>query len=157
MPMTQVKGQLRETAERLAGGRNANWELGAVTTLFGDRVTPGMIAPRPGALAFRGEACLPQSLRAHFGHEANHAHRAELFRRIDATRIGELGAAEDKTLRSVEVAVPLTISGQLELIGDVGGLDWLALLDAAAAATLAFGKLKADGYGRALAKLEATS
>ena len=81
-----------------------------------------------------------------------------LYRRIAATRIDDRGAAADRTLRYVEAAAPVKLIGRLEWVAsDPPDIDWIALLDAACAATLAFGKLKLDGYGTAIASATPTS
>jgi hypothetical protein len=155
MPMTQVKGQLRETAERLEAVGAPAWPEGSVQKLFGQRSDPD--APDEGlqraALLFRGDARLPDDLRAWLSHPQQAQHREKLFRRLSATAINEMGVATDRTLRAVEAAVPVTLHGRVEWrVGDpVAG--WIEALDAACAATVAFGKLKADGYGRAVARV----
>jgi hypothetical protein len=155
MPMTQVKGQLRETAQRLAAGGVGPWsEPGLVTRLFGGRGEgddPGLGGGPDAALAFRGEARLPSDLRAWL---VDNDRGAELFVRLAATAIGERGAAVDHTLRAVEAVVPLTLEGKVEWIAaDPPLAHWTQALDLACAATLAFGKLKADGYGRVIARV----
>jgi hypothetical protein len=167
MPMTQVKGQLRETAERLARGGDAGWNAQLVELLFGSRAAGGgdirelgVADTRSvqGALGFRGDARLSATLCEVLRGEEGKPSRLLLFRRLAATRIDDRGVAEDKSLRAVEAVVPVTLEGQVELILDLPqDIDWVRLLDAACAATLAFGKLKADGYGRAIAMVEARS
>ncbi|MGD1037080.1 MAG: hypothetical protein ABR878_07760 [Roseiarcus sp.] len=153
MAMSQVKGQLRETAERLASIGAAGWLQDIVEQLFGYRssAAAGAIDHRhqAGALAFRGEAKLEAAARAAMGPDE----RAKLFRRLAATKINPLGVAEDKTLRAIEAVVPLELVGIIEIEGEAPA-NWVELIEAACAATLAFGKLKADGYGRAIASLE---
>lgn len=156
MPMSQVKGQLRETAERLADGRCAGWTHDRIEVLFGGRATSDerpRAGDRQGALSFQGDARLLAATRRALRDDPTlQTHR--LVRRVAATRIGTLGVADDKTLRAVEAVVPATLEGMIAWI-DAGPPDpgWATLLDAACAATLAFGKLKADGYGRATASL----
>lgn len=159
MPMSQIKGQLRESATRLALAGAGGWSDVAVRRLFGYRSQRDGFDPDHGAaaLAFRGDARIAPQARA----AITPSDRDRLFRRLAATKIDERGVAHDKTLRAVEAAIPLELVGEIECVGDVrveGGppLDWVALLDTAAAATLAFGKLKADGYGRAIAFVEET-
>ena len=153
MPMSQVKGQLRETGARLAAGRSAGWTSTRLETLFGTRTRPrtdqmGSEDTNAGSLAFRGEARLPDAIRA-----ALRADRERLFRRLAATRIDDNGVAEDKTLRAIEAVVPLTLEGAVVWIGTAPPpKDWVHWLDEICAATLAFGKLKTDGYGRAIAE-----
>lgn len=152
--MSQVKGQLRETAERLAAGGCAGWTTAHVNSLFGHRTQQGDPAPpkkADGALAFPGEARLPPALIA----QLSPADKKALIRRLSATRINDRGVADDKTLRTLEVAVPVAVSGRVSWISPEPVLaNWLDLLDAACAATVSFGKLKTDGFGRAIASLE---
>ncbi len=153
MAMSQIKGQLRETAERLATFGAGGWTAELVTKTFGYRSTApvGTIdrGHGAGALAFRGDARIPAPARAAIANMTKEQ-RPHLFRRVAATKINDLGVAEDKTLRAIEAAVPLELIGRIEVV-DAAPAAWVELLDAAAAATLAFGKLKADGYGRAAA------
>ena len=155
IPMSQVKGTLRETAERLADGGRAGWSDDLVQRLFGARpeVSGGS---SEGAVAFQGDAEIPASDRGGLaGIDPRARRRREvLYRRIASTRIDERGAATDRTLRYFEAAAPVRLIGRLEWIAaDPPDPDWIALLDAACAATLAFGKLKADGYGAAIASI----
>ena len=153
MPMSQVKGALRETAERLAKIGRAGWNRSRVGRVFGERADKAGLSA-PGAVAFLGEAVIAESDRTGIAEDAAHERRGMLYRRIASTAIDEQGTARDRTLRYVEAAVPVTLKGQLEWIAkDPPDLDWVALLDAAAAATVAFGKLKSDGYGAALASV----
>lgn len=164
MPPTQVKGQLRESAARLAKGCVSGWTPELITTLFGS--APDHDRERihdvkdfhsdqsiPGLLAFRGDARLEATELATFRPKERTAWRAQLFRRIASTRIDVNGTAEDRTLRSVEAVVPLTLVAEIECLDPGQCQDWVRLLDAAAGVTLAFGKMKADGYGRAIAKV----
>ncbi|HRJ60956.1 MAG TPA: hypothetical protein PKZ99_07225 [Azospirillaceae bacterium] len=154
MPMSQIKGTLRETAERLAAGGQAGWNPALVTRLFGYRPRMGETAAPPkdgqGALRFPGQARLPTKDR-------NPDRKPDLFQPLAATRIDKYGVADNMTLRAVEAAKPLILEGRVEWNADFpepADTYWPELIDAACAATLAFGKLKTDGYGRAVAWLE---
>ena len=156
MPMTQVKGALRETADRLAAAGRAGWSGEKVARLFGGRAEDDGRSSA-GAVAFLGDARLPEADRAGLVGDAAARGRAMLYRRIAATAVDERGAARDRTLRYVEAAAPVTLEGRLEwTAAGSPDADWVALLDAAAAATAAFGKAKADGYGAALARAAPT-
>ena len=157
MPMSQVKGTLRETAERLAVGSRAGWCDELVTRIFGARTeVSGAISE--GAVAFLGDAETPANDRKGLVGPCAHQRRKALYRRIAATQIDDRGAAADRSLRYVEAAVPVRLTGRLEWIAtDSPGVDWIALLDAACAATPAFGKLKLDGYGAAIASVSGVS
>ena len=155
MPMSQVKGTLRETAERLAGAGRAGWCDDVVDRFFGARAEENG-GSSEGAVAFLGDAEMSSADRQGLvGPEPETRRcRAELYRRIAATSVDDLGVAADRSLRYVEAAVPVGLSGRLEWIAaDPPDPNWIALLDAACAATLAFGKLKLDGYGAAIASV----
>lgn len=154
MPMSQIKGTLRQTAERLAGAGRAGWTGGLVTRLFGGPAEEDGRSVR-GAVAFLGDARIPEKDRAGLAGNEACKRRGMLCRPIAATEIDKRGAAADRTLRYVEAAAPVTLAGRLEWAEEEppGDVDWAALLDAAAAATVAFGKMKADGYGAALARV----
>lgn len=140
MQMSQIKGTLRETARRL-------WAPGVVDALFGN--DEGLLSSS-SPLAFRGRASLQDHVRAWF--RENTEARQQLFRQVAATKIDEMGVAHDRTLRRIQVAVPLTIEGRVEWRGPANPpADWVESLDEVCAATLAFGKGKADGFGRAIA------
>lgn len=153
MPMSQVKGTLRETAERLAGAGQAGWSGALVTRLFGGPADDDGRSVQ-GAVAFRGDARIPEADRAGLAGDDARGRRGMLYRRIASTAVDERGAAMDRTLRFVEAAAPVTLAARLEWAAEEPpDADWAALLDAAAAATVAFGKMKADGYGAALARV----
>jgi hypothetical protein len=140
LPMTMVRGQLRDTATAVHGELNDD-----LKTLFG-------LEGHTGALRFIGEARLPAGARAWF--RANPEARAQLFRRLPSTKISKTGVAEDKTLRSIEACVPLTLTGEVELdqAEDVAvGDSWIDLLDQLCAATLFIGREKTNGLGRVIA------
>lgn len=148
MPMSQVKGVLRETADRLADLGAAGWSHDRVLRLFGKR--PGERGP-DGAVAFLADAVLPASLRGRL-------RPVDLFDRVASTAIDESGVADDRTLRAIETAAPFPLEGALEWIArEEPDADWIELLDATAAATLAFGAGKNDGYGAAVARVEPTA
>ena len=155
MPMTQIKGQLRETANRLATAGHAGWTEDHVLDLFGTRTIAGTDLlghddTQSGMLGFRGEARLPRAVHALL---CKGKQSECLFRRLAATKIDEDGVAQDKTLRAIEAVVPLMLEGTVAWIGATPpAAGWIDRLDELCAATLAFGKLKADGYGRAIAE-----
>lgn len=140
LPMTMVRGQLRDTALSVHGELS-----GDLKTLFGKE-------DHTGALRFIGEARLPEGERAWF--RAHPEARAQLFRRLPSTKINLRGVAEDKTLRSIEACVPLTLNGEVELdlaSGVAIETNWTDLLDQLCAATLFIGREKTNGLGRVIA------
>ena len=150
MDMTEVKGTLRESAELLAETGSGGWTHDHVALLFGGRSEDGD-AGQPAALEFVGQARMVESQRRA---AASTRARAALFRRIPATAINDNGVAQNRTLRYLEGAAPVTLCGLIQRTGALpSDLDWPALLDIAAAATPAFGKAKNNGFGRALARV----
>lgn len=150
MPMTEIKGSLREVAVRLADDLVAGWTPDLVNTLFGERTEDGGKG-REAEVEFIGNARMSQADKAIDGLADN---TTILFRRIAATKINRNGVAEDKTLRFTECAVPVRIEGVIKWRARTAPpANWIELLDAAAAAILAFGKLKNDGNGRAVAEI----
>ena len=148
MPMSEIKGTLRETAEMLAR-ENCGWTDDDIQLLFGPRTEDGDDG-QGGALSFGYEACVSADYRAHLGGEIE-----LLFERIPSTRINEAGVAADQTLRAIEAAVPLKIEGRVNWDSkEAPPTNWIDLLDMAAAATPAFGKGKFDGFGKAIATVQ---
>lgn len=148
MPLTQIKGTLRESAERLADENIGGWTPGLVDALFGPR-TEDENDYGFAALAFNGTARMSPADKALF-----QAGPKKLYRRIAATSVNDQGVAKDQTLRFIEAAVPVSIHGLIEWHSTKEpDIDWVSLIDIAAANSLAFGKGKNDGYGRAIASI----
>ena len=143
MPMTQIKGSLRETAEMVLGSARA-------VALFG-----GEGSNSQSQIRFVGDATLPDDVRGWFGHGNNRAALAALFGRLRSTAINECGVAESRTLRTLEVAVPMTLNAVVEWIEGTPDPEWVDDLNAICQLTFAFGHGKNDGLGRALAMCKA--
>lgn len=153
MPMSQIKGRLRETAVALARAGDLDWTPARVVDLLGWRADEELSesvtdAPVQAALAFDEDARIADNLRPWCV-----ANRETLFKRLAATKVGETETAEDRTLRAIEVAVPLSLEGQVrwQQSGEPTVGNWIDLLDRLCAATISFGKNKLDGLGLALA------
>lgn len=144
LPMTQVKGMLRETAELI-------YPDNKVVQFFGERtIADAAEPPREGALRFSGNASLPKPEVAWFSQNAES--RAALFSRLRSTKINRDGVAETNSLRTAEVAVPLTLTGQIDWVGKGNPQeDWIKTLDTLCKLTFAFGHGKNDGLGRSIA------
>ena len=149
LPMTHVKGVLRDTAERF-GLRGDD-----LVKLFGE-ANPGIEKPdvTGAGLAFTGDASLEPEEREWF--KAHTTERGQLFGWLSATRIDEkTGAASAETLRSIEVCVPLKLTKRIDWIGRGDPpANWVCDLDRVCALTPAFGKQRNDGLGRAIAQCE---
>lgn len=147
LPMTHVKGVLRDTAERFGLLEHS------LITLFGEPNPKAAQTEVAGAgLAFTGDASLEREERIWF--EANPTARGQLFGWLSATRIDETtGAASAETLRSIEVCVPLTLTKRIDWIGRGDPpANWVSDLDQVCALTPAFGKQRNDGLGRAVVR-----
>ena len=85
--------------------------------------------------------------------EVNKNERGQLFGLLYATAIDEeTGTAKARSLRQIEAAVPMTVEAAISLRKQAPDPDWMERLDGLCALTPAFGKLKNDGYGRAIAQ-----
>jgi len=149
LPMSQVKGTLREVADRMVkAGKLAKERR---DKLFGERVKDvSGPEPKEAALAFRSEARVDAATAKAF-----HDRPSVLFTRIASTAIDEAGVAADRTLRSIEAAVPLCLAGRVDWVAESPpDFDWIGVLDMICAVTPAFGKAKGDGYGQAIARAE---
>lgn len=135
----QLKGHLRESAERLARcGRLGRDELNC---LFGSE------GAAPAALRF-GSAHPSRALIEAVRADQGLAH--EVVTRIPSVRVDqETGVALDQHLRWAEAAIPMILTGEIFCIGEVPD-NWVTILDDCAAITLACGGMKNDGYGAAL-------
>ena len=151
LPMSQVKGTLRETAERLAAAGAPGISRDRIHRLFGGRMADGEVGePAPAAISLSEDAVISEGAAARLRGCERH-----LFRHVASTAISADGVALDRTLRSFEVAVPVTLVGRIAWgAAEPPDFDWIAWLDRICAATPAFGKGKPDGYGAALARAE---
>ena len=113
-----IKGLLREAAEWLQHDFQApGWDDTRINLLFGreaweaDKKRPAQLSA-PGCVRF-GNARLPAAVIA--AAEKNSALANAFIARLASTRIEfETGVADDKTLRSMEVAVPLKLRARLD-------------------------------------------
>jgi hypothetical protein len=146
LPASQVKGTLRETAELWAG-----WSEDNVSLFFGARAVSGKGPSAEGHLLPGAEAALPLPLRKALS-TAPHE-RARLFASVPQTAINPAtGTAKDRSLRQIEVAVPMLLELPIRWQGALPPPDgWISQLDSLCALTPAFGALKQDGFGRCVA------
>lgn len=147
LPGSQLKGILREAARDRLG-----WNEDAITPYFGEAMnkgTPGLA--QSGGLAFPENATLTSAEQGWF--HANKEARGALFSMLYATAIDvETGTAKDRSLRLIEVAVPMTLTAEIVWTGrEPPPEDWIEQLDMMCSLTPAFGKQTHDGLGRAIA------
>jgi CRISPR/Cas system CSM-associated protein Csm3 (group 7 of RAMP superfamily) len=149
LPMSSLKGVLRETAERFVEAKRAKWNVDLVESLFGRRAAIGdPDGTSEGQLVFAGKARLTAADHAAFRIDAD-AIGGLYGRRAQTAIDASTGAAAARTLRAVETAAPLVLESDVRLrAGDLPPDDCRRRLSEVAAFTLAIGKGKADGLGR---------
>jgi len=109
IPGKTIKGLLRDAAKTL------NMEEESVKEIFGsEKKKAGDKSEdenRQG-MAFFSNAELKNDIKAALN--KNEANKKSLFREIASTAIGPDGIAKEKSLRKIEVVIPLTLFGEIE-------------------------------------------
>jgi len=157
LPGRSVKGLLRE------GCRQAEalgyLPAGTCQQLFGEWSFAANAASRyevaAGQLSF-SDARLPREYEDFARSKPEGAAWATAFvQSIAATALEESGLARDKTLRTFEVAVPMTLRATIECptSGDAA-VDWLEAIKVAASLVRAVGAHRNRGFGRAQLRIE---
>ena len=139
MPMSQIKGTLRETAEAME--KHGALGKGRTNKLFGAN-------EYEAALAFDGLAVVPLWARKCVG-------RDRLFHVIASTARTSLGVAKDYTLRTIEAVAPTEIVGLVKPVyGGDGPTCWQEDLALICQWTRSFGRDKGN-FGTATATCHA--
>lgn len=142
LPGRTVKGLLRE-------GVRCGEDVGAVPAgstdrLFGKAAEEGDAAGSvPGELCFY-DAVLPEEERRWLSSSEGADFRSGLYDAMASTKIDDKGLAEDKTLRTIELCVPLTLSATAS---GPGG-DWVDVLEKACRLVRGLGSHRHRGLGR---------
>lgn len=110
LPGKTLKGLLREMAELLTDCKNINLIFGGSSDKK-DKCYDESKKNIQGK-AYFSNATLDKDTINHLN--ANPTLKKHLFDKVTSTKIGENGIAEDKSLREVEVVVPLTLHGVIE-------------------------------------------
>ncbi len=175
LPGKAIKGLLREAAEtaRKAGAIPEDPEL--LTRLFGTSLDPGPVQEnetstdaksvrenaleqarfrtKPGCLVFSSAVLgdTPEEARRWeaWAHQ-NPSQREHLFREFSSTSIDDKGLAKDRTLRSIEVVVPLKLHATIRGPDE----DWPRLLEVALPFMDGVGAHRTRGMGRVQVTLE---
>lgn len=146
MPMSQVKGILRETAETFGLLSDAE-----INSFFGQRSETGKYVAQESCISFIGNALLADDQRNWLGDNKNKAYRDSLYSNQKSTAINKTtGTAKSNSLRSIEVVVPLTLQKTVSWIEGEPPPDWIDKLDTICAMTPSLGKAVHDGFGRAV-------
>ena len=157
LPGRSLKGLLRHAAADLAGLGHASDE-GAVSRLFGhgdgaagsDAVDLGRYGTIPGALHV-SSARLPEAWQRWATTAEGREAVGHLFGTLSSTALDRGGKARKATLRTVEVAVPMTLVASIDgLLSD----DDLVLLRRAAGLVRGVGRSRTRGLGRARITIE---
>lgn len=104
----------------------------------------------PGSLRFESAilGAAPEESAAWERWAAGHAgERGRLFHYLASTKLDERGVAADKTLRRIQVAVPMTLRAEVSS-DEAEGLGWVSALTAAAPFLDALGSHRNRGLGR---------
>ncbi len=158
LPGKTIKGIWREAMRATEDYRHVPEHT--TDLLFGQRSEdPGPGDFESGILAF-SNAVLPDSLRNWFLNSGEGRDcRRQLFHQLDATALQD-GLAVDKSLRSIEVCVPLTLHARVSLARPVprnfGDPSWRERLSTAAGLIRKIGYQRHRGLGRCRFQLDKT-
>jgi len=89
------------------------------------------------------------------GEPDNEEKRELLYQQVASTKIDNRGLADDKSLRRIEVTVPLKLTAYAESRSE--GSDWISVLKAAAPLIRHIGSHRHRGLGRVLVNVEEVS
>ena len=157
LPGRTVKGLVRD-----AMNRTESWGHvpgGITEALFGSvgaEAGQMRLETESGALGF-SDARLPDKVASWLVGQQEPAYREALFRPLYATAIDpKTGTAEPKSLRGLEVTVPLTLESHVSVLKPdrLDLIDWVAALDRSLPLVRAVGAQRSRGLGRAWVTLE---
>lgn len=156
LPGRHLKGLLRDALER---ADEFGWDgfSGLANRLFGERSTPDS-PPDPGVIRV-SDGELPAPMRAWLRQPEQRSRLVpHLYRALYATAVDPMsGTAKDKTLRGIEVVVPVQLYAVLEPIPgrQEAPAAWAEHLAKALPLIDAIGALRTRGLGRAVLTLTA--
>lgn len=153
LPGRHLKGLLRDALARAEAWEWEGFAPGIAERLFG-RPADDNRPSELGALRI-SDATLPAELAAWLAGEPGRRHLPHLFRSLYATAIDhDAGTARNKSLRGIEVVVPLALTARIEPVpGSTPPQDWKARIEAALPLVDAVGAHRARGLGRAVLTL----
>ncbi|WP_421621538.1 RAMP superfamily CRISPR-associated protein [Alkalilimnicola ehrlichii] len=154
VPGRHLKGLLRE-AVAAAGDWGWSGYTGLAEHLFGERSVEGERVPAPGCLRV-GDARLRSDLADWLAEtEEGRALRPGFYRTLHATAIDHRsGTALDRSLRGVEVTVPLQLVARVTPVSDRVPAAWMTRLGEVLPLIRAVGAQRSRGLGRAVLTLE---
>ena len=157
LPGKHLKGLLRDALER---AERFGWDGfdGVASRLFGKRTEESIADEAPGSGCLRvADACLPTEIALWLGGcGEGKALLPGLFRTLHTTAVDQsTGSAKGKSLRGIEVTVPLRLSAGIEPIrGRQPPPDWLDRIETVLPLIDAVGAQRSRGLGRAVLTLE---
>lgn len=155
LPGKSVKGLIKDSLRRWCAFQPNNSELATLPLkLFGS--DPDASESQAGCLRI-DDAELSAQIRSHLLSPKNQALIPGLFRTINETKIEYAsGVASDKSLRSIEVVVPMTLYAPLTEISNASQVNnWADTLRDALKLIDAVGAHRSRGLGRCSITLEA--
>ena len=152
LPGRTVKGLFREAVTILESYQK-NVEKGTIRQLFGSAVnlkSENRYSTSPGSLRFSNAALDPAMVN--WFNDGHDQAKEFLFDEFASTKINKNGLAEDHTLRNVEVAVPVTLTGYIE--SDLDSEGWADLMARASSLIRYLGTNRHRGLGRTIVTVE---
>lgn len=159
VPGRTLKGLLRDAVATLEGLQQR--PTGSAAALFGLGARAGL-EQRAGqtrhdsvaGMLFVSDARLPQELAGWLAQDAQKPQRRALFGELFSTAVDPVShVALDKSLRSIEVVVPLTLHAELSAKGAISP-DWQETLARALPLVTRIGANRSRGLGRCSLALE---
>lgn len=158
LPGKTLRGLLRDAMHRLEQWGSAGIGAGTTQRLFGSTAwedgDAGPVARDetvPGVL-FVSDARLPDDLRRWLGLDENAGLREGLFRDHFSTAMTDQGVAREKSLRGMEVVVPLVLRAELRAIGTPDEPGWKEAVRAALPLIRSAGANRSRGFGRCVVR-----
>ena len=144
LPGRSLKGLLREGLQSCEDAGLV--PAGRTAELFGRETSPGKAGRSvPGILAV-SNAGLPENEHAWLSSEKGSQSTAALYDTLASTKLDERGMADDKTLRTIELTVPVRLSATIR--GPEG--SWAEDLARSCALVRGLGAHRHRGLGRCL-------
>jgi CRISPR/Cas system CSM-associated protein Csm3 (group 7 of RAMP superfamily) len=158
LPGRTIKGLLRDAVYRVEQWKHVPENTSHCffgSALLEEGIT--RLETEPGALAI-SDATLPAEIRKWLSHPKTEPQlRQALFKQLSVTAIDPAtGSAIDRSLRSIEVTIPLTLTAQITVLNeerlkaiDWGkGQNWINRLEPCLKLILAVGASRSRGLGR---------
>lgn len=154
LPGKTLRGLLRDAMHRLEKWGSAGIQPDTTERLFGsaawEKASDGLRArdrTEPGVL-YVSDARLPEEVRSWLGRAENRRFVQGLFRQHFSTAMTPAGVARERSLRGIEVCVPLTLVAELRVLGKDAPGGWREAVTAAAKLVRAAGAHRSRGFGR---------